>query len=224
MGDGDAGSLPGALRYEELLADAGEGGLRLPRARRAPGGGALLHERHDGKPQGGALLAPLDQPPTPPATLMADGSGLSRKDRVLAVVPMFHANAWGLPYGAALAGSDLILPDRFLGAEALSGLIAVERPTLMGCVPTIFNDLLRYADEHPEVDPVLAHERRLRRIGGATSADEGLRGAPRRMRIFQAWGMTTRRALSRPTPVRARASTTTPTGTIAPSRDARCRG
>ncbi len=48
------------------------------------------------------------------ATLMTDGNGLSRADRVLAVVPMFHANAWGLPYGAALAGADLILPDRFL--------------------------------------------------------------------------------------------------------------
>ena len=48
------------------------------------------------------------------ATLARDGTGLSRADRVLAVVPMFHVNAWGLPYGAALAGADLILPDRFL--------------------------------------------------------------------------------------------------------------
>ena len=87
-----------------------------------------------------------------PGTLIADGLGLSRGDRVLAVVPMFHANAWGLPHGAALAGADLILPNRFLAAEALAGLIASERPTLMGCVPTIFADLLRYADAHPEVD------------------------------------------------------------------------
>ena len=72
------------------------------------------------------------------ATLMRDGTGLAREDRVLAVVPMFHANAWGLPYGAALAGADLILPDRFLDAEPLAALISAERPTLMGCVPTIF--------------------------------------------------------------------------------------
>ena len=52
------------------------------------------------------------------ATLIEDGIGLSRADRVLAVVPMFHANAWGLPYGAALAGADLILPDRFLQRRA----------------------------------------------------------------------------------------------------------
>ena len=102
---------------------------------------------------------------------------------------MFHANAWGLPYGAALAGADLILPDRFLGAEPLAKLIAAERPTLMGCVPTIFADLLRYADEHPEVD-----------LSSLTNAACGGSAVPRQLmkdfeerhgvRIFQAWGMT----------------------------------
>jgi fatty-acyl-CoA synthase len=102
---------------------------------------------------------------------------------------MFHANAWGLPYGAALAGADLILPDRFLTAEALAKLIAAERPTLMGCVPTIFADLLRYADEHPEVD-----------LSSLSNAACGGSAVPRQLmkdfeerhdvRIFQAWGMT----------------------------------
>jgi len=104
-------------------------------------------------------------------------------------VPMFHANAWGLPYGAALAGSDLILPDRFLAAEHLARLIENERPTLMGCVPTIFADLLRYADEHPGLD-----------LSSLTNAACGGSAVPRALmkdfeerhgvRIFQAWGMT----------------------------------
>jgi fatty-acyl-CoA synthase len=102
---------------------------------------------------------------------------------------MFHANAWGLPYGAALAGADLILPDRFLGAEPLAKLIAAERPTQMGCVPTIFADLLRYADENPDVD-----------LSSLTNAACGGSAVPRQLmkdfeerhdvRIFQAWGMT----------------------------------
>jgi fatty-acyl-CoA synthase len=102
---------------------------------------------------------------------------------------MFHANAWGLPYGAALAGADLILPDRFLAAEHLAKLIAAERPTQLGCVPTIFADLLRYADEHPEVD-----------LSSLTNAACGGSAVPRQLmkdfeerhgvRIFQAWGMT----------------------------------
>ena len=82
---------------------------------------------------------------------MADAVALSSRERALAVVPMFHVNAWGLPYGAAMSGADLILPDRFLQAEPLARLIEAERPTLMACVPTIFADLLRYADTH-EVD------------------------------------------------------------------------
>jgi fatty-acyl-CoA synthase len=123
------------------------------------------------------------------ATLIKDGLGLSRADRVLAVVPMFHANAWGLPHGAALAGADLLLPNQFLGAEPLAGLIAAERPTLMGCVPTIFSDLLRYADEHSQVD-----------LSSLTNATCGGSAVPRQLmkafeerhdvRIFQAWGMT----------------------------------
>jgi fatty-acyl-CoA synthase len=61
---------------------------------------------------------------------------------------MFHVNAWGLPFAAAMAGADLILPTRYLQAEPLAQLIVSERPTMMACVPTIFGDLLRYADEH----------------------------------------------------------------------------
>ena len=73
---------------------------------------------------------------------------LSRDDRVLPVVPMFHANAWGLPYAAMLAGSDLVLPNQFLQAEPLARLIESEGVTLAGAVPTIWLDVLRYADEH----------------------------------------------------------------------------
>ena len=156
------------------------------------------------------------------ATLVRDGLGLSRTDRVLAVVPMFHANAWGLPHGAALAGADLMLPDQFLAAEPLAGFIVSERPTLMGCVPTIFADLLRYADEHPDVD-----------LSSLTNATCGGSAVPRqlmrdfeerhRVNIFQAWGMTETSPVAtfcRP----RRASTTRTTGTRAPSRAARCPG
>ena len=53
------------------------------------------------------------------ASLMTDALGLSTRDRALVVVPMFHANAWGIPHAAALAGADLIMPDRFLAGRAL---------------------------------------------------------------------------------------------------------
>jgi fatty-acyl-CoA synthase len=78
------------------------------------------------------------------AVCMGGVFGLSDADRVLPVVPMFHANAWGLPYAAILAGASLIMPDRFLQPEPLVALIEAERPTVAGAVPTIWNGLLQY--------------------------------------------------------------------------------
>jgi fatty-acyl-CoA synthase len=188
MGDGDAGSLPNALRYEELLEQAGGGAFDYPELDERQAAALCYTSGTTGNPKG-VLYSHRSISLHSSATLMSDGNGLSRNDRVLAVVPMFHANAWGLPYGAALAGSDLILPDRFLGAEPLAKLIASERPTLMGCVPTIFGDLLRYADEHPEVDLSSLSNAA---CGGSAVPKQLMKDFEERhgVRIYQAWGMT----------------------------------
>src|SRR5271170_6124172 len=188
MGDGDTGTLPNALSYEQLLEEAGPGPFDYPEVEERQAAALCYTSGTTGNPKG-VLYSHRSISQHSSATLMRDGTGLSRSDRILAVVPMFHANAWGLPYGAVLAGADLILPDRFLGAEALAQLIASERPTLMGCVPTIFGDLLRYADAHPEVD-----------LSSLSNAACGGSAVPRQLmkdfeerhdvRIFQAWGMT----------------------------------
>ena len=188
MGDGDAGSLPNALRYEELIEEAGEGAFDYPEVDERQAAALCYTSGTTGNPKG-VLYSHRSISLHSTATLFKDGLGLSRADRVLAVVPMFHANAWGLPHGAALAGADLMLPNQFLAAEPLAGFIAAERPTLMGCVPTIFSDLLRYADEHPDVD-----------LSSLTNATCGGSAVPRQLmrdfqerhgvNIFQAWGMT----------------------------------
>jgi fatty-acyl-CoA synthase len=188
MGDGDAGGLPNVLRYEELLAEAAEGSFDYPQIDERQAAALCYTSGTTGNPKG-VLYSHRSISLHSTATLVRDGLGLSRADRVLAVVPMFHANAWGLPHGAALAGADLLLPDRFLAAEPLAAMIAAERPTLMGCVPTIFADLLRYADEHAGVD-----------LSSLTNATSGGSAVPRQLmkdfderhgvEIFQAWGMT----------------------------------
>jgi fatty-acyl-CoA synthase len=188
MGDGDTGSLPNALRYEELLAQEDAGEFDYPDVDERQAAALCYTSGTTGNPKG-VLYSHRSISLHSTATLIRDGLGLSRGDRVLAVVPMFHANAWGLPHGATLAGADLILPDRFLAAEPLAHLIAAERPTLMGCVPTIFSDLLRYADEHPDID-----------LSSLSNATCGGSAVPKqlmkdfeerhRVRIFQAWGMT----------------------------------
>ena len=104
---------------------------------------------------------------------------LTERDTVLPVVPMFHANAWGLAYSGWLAGADFVLPGRFLQAEPLARMIAELRPTVAGAVPTIWNDLLSYVDAHPTDLTSL----RLVACGGAAvplGADAALRAGPRR--------------------------------------------
>ena len=80
------------------------------------------------------------------ASTSANTLAISSADRVLVVVPQFHANAWGIPYAAWLAGADLVLPKQFLQAEPLVRIIEAERPTFAGAVPTIWNEVLRYAE------------------------------------------------------------------------------
>ena len=82
------------------------------------------------------------------ASCTANALGVGESDRVLPIVPQFHANAWGLIYAAFLAGADLVMPDRFLQAEPLTRLIATERPTVSGAVPTIWNDIRLYGETH----------------------------------------------------------------------------
>ncbi len=187
MGEGDSGSLPGALRYEELLAEAGSGGFDYPAVDERQAAALCYTSGTTGNPKG-VLYSHRSICLHSTASLMTDALGLSRRDRALVVVPMFHANAWGIPHGAALSGTDLIMPDRFLQAEPLARLIEAERPTVMGCVPTIFSDLLRYADEH-DVD---LSSLKNAACGGSAVPRQLMKDFQERhdVRIFQAWGMT----------------------------------
>jgi fatty-acyl-CoA synthase len=113
---------------------------------------------------------------------------LSERDKVLPVVPMFHANAWGLAYAAVMAGADLIMPDRFLQPEPMVRLIEAERPTIAGAVPTIWNVLLAYVRSNGGDLSSL----RLVPCGGS-AVPHALQEAYEKelgVRIVQAWGMT----------------------------------
>ena len=122
------------------------------------------------------------------ANLTGNVLGLTEHDSVLPVVPMFHANAWGLPYAGWMAGTDFVLPGRFLQAEPLARMISELRPTMAGAVPTIWNDLLSYVDAHPTDLSSL----RLVTCGGS-AVPLGLMQRFERdhgVHIVQAWGMT----------------------------------
>ena len=127
-------SLPDVLCYEELLADENDD-ARLAGARRAYGVVALLHLGHHRQPQGRALLASLDG-----AAFLCRGAAgrlnLSARDVILPVVPMFHVNAWGLPYACLLVGAKLVFPGAALDGKSLYELFEGERsPSAPACRP-----------------------------------------------------------------------------------------
>ena len=186
MGDADLSPLPGAISYEELLARQ-PAGFDYPEIDDRAAAGLCYTSGTTGNPKGvlyshrSNILHALGQ-------CLADALGTSRADRVMPVVPMFHANAWGLPYASAMVGADLIMPSRFLQAEPLARLIEDERVTVAGAVPTIWMDLLRYADEHkPDLSSI-----RLVACGGSAVPRALMEAFQERhgMRIIQAWGMT----------------------------------
>jgi fatty-acyl-CoA synthase len=103
-------------------------------------------------------------------------------------VPMFHANAWGTPYAAWLVGADLVMPGRYVQAEPLARLIAEQRPTVSAGVPTIWNDLLRYGEDHP----LDLSSLRMVTAGGAAVPRSLMERFEERygVTIVQGWGMT----------------------------------
>jgi fatty-acyl-CoA synthase len=124
---------------------------------------------------------------------MPTALGMRQGDRVLAIVPLFHANAWGLPYAALLTGASLVMPDRFLQAEPLVQMIETERVTCGGAVPTIWGDVLRLLDERAESGrPVDTSAVREVIVGGSACPPAMMRAFEERhgIRVLHAWGMT----------------------------------
>ncbi len=121
---------------------------------------------------------------------VADSFGVSERDVVLPVVPMFHANAWGLPFAAALHGASLVLPGRQLDPRSLRGLLASEGVTFTAGVPTVWTALLQLLDSEPGAADL--SRLRLMLVGGAAVPPSLVQGFGERhgIEILHAWGMT----------------------------------
>jgi fatty-acyl-CoA synthase len=120
------------------------------------------------------------------ATLAASTFGLTDADRILPVVPMFHANAWGMPYAAFLAGAGLVMPGSDLTPATLLRLMAAEQVTVAAGVPTIWMGMVAHLREHD-----LSSLRLI--VCGGSAVPRALSEAWREaigLPITQAWGMT----------------------------------
>jgi fatty-acyl-CoA synthase len=183
-GSEDAGQLGEVLRYEELLAGE-QPGFPWPDLDERSASALCYTTGTTGDPKGVAY----SHRSVYLHSLAEWGAfELTERDRMLIIVPMFHVNAWGLPYTGWTIGADLLMPGRFLQSEPLCRFISEERPTFAAGVPTIWNDVLRYVDEHPADLSSL----RLVICGGSAVPRSLMEQFEQRhgVRIVQAWGMT----------------------------------
>jgi fatty-acyl-CoA synthase len=120
--------------------------------------------------------------------LQAGSLNITERDTVLPVVPMFHANSWGLPYACGMAGSKVLLPDRFMGdAKSIVELAEQEEATILAGVPTIWINTVAYLRQTgkrlPKVHTVIC---------GGSAVPQALMESMDSvgLRILHAWGMT----------------------------------
>jgi fatty-acyl-CoA synthase len=193
IGEGDASGLsdgsPSAAsvhRYDELLA-AEEPGFAWPDLDERAPASMCYTSGTTGDPKGvvyshrSTFLHAL-------TTISAAVTGATERDRILTFVPMFHVNAWGIPFASFLSGASLIFPGPHMTPEPICRLIREERATLASAVPTIWAGILQHGEQH-EVD---LSSIRLGTSGGAAIPQTLMEAFQEKygVRIIQGWGMT----------------------------------
>jgi fatty-acyl-CoA synthase len=182
-----SGSAPdGCLDYESLVADAEPLDWPAPDETRAA---AMCYTSGTtGRPKGvvyshrSLVLHSL-------VAALPDANALSSRDTLLPVVPMFHANAWGLPYAAAMVGASLVLPGPKLDAISVLDLLADEKVTISAGVPTVWMAVLEALDAEPGRWDLSSLSHLL--VGGSAAPKSLLEGFDRHgLTIIHAWGMT----------------------------------
>jgi fatty-acyl-CoA synthase len=183
MPDGP-GERAGALDYEQLL-EGGDPGFAFPDMPEDTAAAMCYTSGTTGRPKG-VLYSHRS---TVLHSLMActsDAIGMREVDSVMPVVPMFHANAWGIPYASALAGARQVFPGPRMAPADLAELIQAERVTRTAGVPTVWQGMLQL-DPPPDLSSL--HEIK---CGGSAVPESLIRAFDERfgVSIAQGWGMT----------------------------------
>ena len=187
--DGDQAEVVGNLPttdLETLLADAGRPAVWGEVDERALAG-LCFTSGTTGTPKGVGYTHRSNYLHTI-RSLQADALALTADDTILVAVPMFHANAWGLPFAAPAVGASMVLPGRVTDGRSLAGLIQRHGVTVGVGVPTVWLGLLDHLDTTGEETPTL--ERIL--IGGSSCPDALIRRMETRLGVTvqTSWGMT----------------------------------
>lgn len=178
--------IPGLLCYEDLI-EAHDADYVWPSFDENSASSLCYTSGTTGNPKG-VLYSHRSTVLHSLAAALPDALDLSARDVVLPVVPMFHVNAWGLPYAAALVGCKLVFPGAALDGKSLHDLFEAERVTVSAGVPTVWQGLLA----HTEVNGLKFSTMKRTVIGGSACPPAMTRLFEEKygVHVLHAWGMT----------------------------------
>ena len=186
----ETGSAPQGMHdYEELLSGAEAESFEYPELDEKQAAAMCYTSGTTGRPKG-VLYSHRAIALHSLGHLAVDTIGMSEADVALPVVPMFHANAWGLPFSAVLAGAKQVFPGPHLDAKSLLSTFEDERVSVTAGVPTIWLGILQELDKNPGAYDLSAMRTML--VGGSAPPEAMIRGFTERhgVDVLQGWGMT----------------------------------
>ncbi|HVD44191.1 MAG TPA: long-chain fatty acid--CoA ligase, partial [Rubrobacter sp.] len=186
----EGGDVPeGMISYEDLLSGADEADFEYPDFDEKQAAALCYTSGTTGRPKG-ALYSHRSTVLHSMMAAMGNTFALSEGDCVLPVVPMFHVNAWGLPFASVLVGAKLMMPGQHLDPVSLLEELEAEEVTLTAGVPTVFLAMLQALDDEPDRYDLSALRAMV--IGGSAVPKGVIRAYKERhgIDIVHAWGMT----------------------------------
>jgi acyl-CoA synthetase (AMP-forming)/AMP-acid ligase II len=182
----EASKIPGLVCYEDLIAGQ-DGAYDWPDLDENSASSLCYTSGTTGNPKG-VLYSHRSTVLHTFASALPDALNLSARDAILPVVPMFHVNAWGLPYSACMVGAKLVLPGPGLDGKSLHELFESEGVTLSAGVPTVWQGLLAYV----QAQGLKFSSMRRTVIGGSACPPAMMQAFEQGygVQVIHAWGMT----------------------------------
>lgn len=178
--------LPNALCFEEIV-EAEDGNFKWAEVDENAACGLCYTSGTTGNPKG-VLYSHRSNVLHSMAANMGDALGMKSTDSILPVVPMFHANAWGIAFAAPAVGAKIVMPGANMDGQSIYELLDTEKVTVTAAVPTVWLMLLQYLEKTGAELPALTRVV----IGGSAAPRSMIEVFEQKydVKVFHAWGMT----------------------------------